>query len=299
MENKNFGWQHWLSSGAIYVPILILAFIMVVPYYWMVLGAFKTIPELQRVPPTLTIENPTLNNFYDPLGRQPPDHIEGLFQRYPNTEGGFMRYYGNSVFVAVVNTVLGLLVASLSAYVLAKHQFPARNFLFLLILGSMMVPWQVTIIPQYLIVNELGWLNTFTALIIPALPRAFALFFLRQYMLSLPDELVDAARVDGATEFLIWWRIVLPLVTPALVAMGIFVFLAEWNNLVWPLVVLQSEEMRTLPIVLSTMVSPYSSATDQGVAMAAALLVSLPTLIVFLAFQKQFVRGIALTGLKG
>ena len=163
----------------------------------------------------------------------------------------------------------------------------------------MMIPWQVTLISGYLVVKELGLLDSYIALIIPALPRAFVLFFLRQYMQSLPDDLLDAARVDGASEFRIWGQIVLPLVGPALVAMGIFVFLADWNNLVWPLVVIRSEELRTLPLVLSTMVSAFSGANQVGIQMAAALVVSLPTLIMFIIFQRQFVRGIALTGMKG
>lgn len=285
-----------------YVPLILLAIVMIAPYYWMVIGAFKSVPELQAVPPRFYVESPTLDNFYNP--DWDPDvpqtqMVQGLFQRYPDTPGGFMRYYGNSVFVAAANTVFGLLVASLAAYVLAKHRFPGRNFLFILILASMMVPWQVTLIPGYLIVRDFGWLDSFTALIIPALPRAFTLFFLRQYMLSLPDELVDAARVDGASEMRIWAQVILPLVVPAMVAMGIFLFIGEWNNLVWPLVVIQTEQMRTLPLIMSTMIDPFAPPLNQGVVMATALIVSLPTLIMFLLFQKQFVRGIALTGMKG
>ena len=285
-----------------YTVVLLAAVLMIIPYYWMVIGAFKSLPELQAVPPRFYIENPTLDNFYN--AEWTPDapniqQIRGLFQRYPDTPGGFMRYYGNSVFVAAVNTVIGLLVASLAAYVLAKHRFPGRNFLFIVILGSMMVPWQVTLIPGFLIVKDFGWIDTFWAMIIPAIPRAYTLFFLRQYMLSIPDELVDAARVDGAGELRIWWQIMLPLVVPAMVAMGLFLFLGEWNNLVWPSVVLQSDQMRTLPLVMSAMVDPYSPPVDLGIVMVAALLVSVPTLALFLAFQKQFVRGIAMTGLKG
>lgn len=285
-----------------YLPLLAGAVLMIAPYYWMVIGAFKSISELQTVPPRFIVEHPTLDNFYNPdwtADKMVTEQIRGLFQRYPDTEGGFMRYYGNSVFVATANTVLGLLVASLSAFVLAKHQFPGRNILFLIILASMMVPWQVALIPSFVIVRSLGWLNTYTALIIPAIPRAFTLFFLRQYMLSIPDELIEAARIDGSSEFRIWWQIIMPLITPALVAMGIFLFIGEWNNLVWPLVILQSDSMRTLPLVMSTMIDPFSPPLDQGMIMAAALIVSLPTLILFLRFQKQFVRGIAMTGLKG
>ncbi len=284
-----------------YVPVLILALLMLAPYYWMVIGAFKPAEELSRVPPTFLVEDPTLKNFFNTAAQKQVTNEEqkGLFQRFPNTGGGFIRYFFNSTLVAGSITVGALLIGSMAAYVLAKHRFPGRNLFFLFFISSMMVPWQVTLISGYLVVKELGWLDTYTALIIPALPRAFVLFFLRQYMLSLPDDLLDAARVDGASEFRIWARIVLPLIGPALVAMGIFVFLADWNNLVWPLVILQSEELRTLPLVLSTMVNAFSGAAQVGIQMAAALVVSLPTLIMFIIFQKQFVRGIALTGMKG
>jgi multiple sugar transport system permease protein len=284
-----------------FVPVLILAVIMLAPYYWMILGAFKPAEELSRVPPTFIIEDPTFENFYNVNARNGPTNTEqeGLFQRFPNTPGGFFRYFFNSTFVAGSITAGALLVSSMAAYVLAKHRVPGRNILFLFFISSMMVPWQVTLISGYLVVKEIGWIDTYAALIIPALPRAFVLFFLRQYMLSLPDDLLDAARVDGASEFRIWARIVMPLVGPALVAMGIFVFLADWNNLVWPLVILQSEELRTLPLVLSTMVNAFSGAAQVGIQMVAALVVSLPTLILFIIFQKQFVRGIALTGMKG
>jgi ABC-type glycerol-3-phosphate transport system permease component len=282
-----------------YIPVILLAVVMLVPYYYMVIGAFKPVPELARVPITFTIDQPTLNNFYDALGNTPPDHTEGLFQRFSDTPGGFARIYLNSIFVSTTVTVGVLILASLTSYILAKHHFPGRNFFFLLFIASMMVPWQVMLIPSYLIMRDFGWINTFQALIIPALPKAFVVFFLRQYMLSLPDELLDAARIDGAGELRIWWQVVLPLCRPALVAMGIFMFLGEWNNFVWPLIVMQSAENRTLPLALSLMNSTMSSATTMGVIMSATLLVSLPTLIVFIIFQKQFVQGIALTGLKG
>jgi multiple sugar transport system permease protein len=289
-----------------YVPVLLLAVVVLMPYLWMVIGAFKPVPELSKTPPTFYIENPTLNNFYDELGgKSIPNHVEGIFQRFKDAQpygilpGGFARYYVNSIFVTTCITIGSLLLASLTAFVLAKHHFPGRQFFFLLFLASMMVPWQVTLVPGFLIVQQLGWLNSFTALIIPALPKAFVVFFLRQYMLSLPDELLDAARIDGAGEFRIWWGIIIPLIRPALVAMGIFVLLGEWNNFVWPLIVIQSAANRTLPLALGLLNSTTTGAATLGVLMAAAMLVSLPTLILFLVFQKQFVRGIALTGIKG
>ena len=285
-----------------YAPILLGAILMVLPYYWMVIGAFKSLPELQAVPPEFLVRQPTLDNWHNPLWS--PDEVQqnvirGLFQRYLETEGGFMRFYFNSVVVAVINTVVGLTVASLSAFVLAKHRFPGRNIIFMIILASMMVPWQVSLIPNFITVHRLGWLDSYWGLIIPAIPRAFALFFLRQFMFSLPDDLIDAARVDGASELRIWWRIVIPLTIPAMVAMGIFMLVGEWNNLLWPLVIIQSSDLRTLPIVMSQMLGPYSPPLELGVVMVASLIVSLPTLVLFLLFQKQFVRGIALTGLKG
>jgi ABC-type glycerol-3-phosphate transport system permease component len=281
------------------VLVVIMALGTLLPYYWMVLGAFKTVPELNRIPPTFIIEQPTLNSFYDPMGELPPDHTKGLFQLYPNTPGGFMRYMFNSMFISGTITVISLLLAAMAGFVLAKHNFPGRNFFFLMFVASMMIPWQVTIIPNFLNVSTFGWLDTYTAMIIPALPKAFALFFLRQYMISLPDEMLEAGRLDGASELRIFVRLVLPLVGPALVSMGLFIWLNEWNNLVWPLVVLRSEEMRTLPQILTTMVDPFSGASKQGVAMAAALLTSIPTLVLFILFQKQFVQGIAVTSVKG
>lgn len=278
---------------------LVTGFILMIPYYWMVLGAFKTVPELNRIPPTFTIEQPTLNSFYDPVGEKPPDHTKGLFQLYPGTEGGFWRYIFNSTFVSAMITGCSLAIASLAAFVLAKHRFPGRQFFFILFVASMMIPWQVTIIPNFLNVSRFGWLDSYLALIIPALPKAFALFFLRQYMLSLPDEMLEAGRLDGAGEFRIFRTIVLPLIGPALVSMSLFLWLGEWNNLVWPLVTIRSEQLRTLPLIMTTMVDPFSGAAKQGVAMAASLLTSIPTLILFVLFQKQFVQGIAVVSVKG
>ncbi|MBZ0316827.1 MAG: carbohydrate ABC transporter permease [Anaerolineae bacterium] len=278
---------------------LFVAVFTLIPYYWMLLGAFKSVPELNRIPPTFIVEKPTLNSFYDAKGELPPDHTRGLFQIYPGTEFGFFRYLFNSVFISASITVASLMIAALAAFVLAKHKFPGRDFFFLMFIASMMIPWQVTIIPNFLNVSDFGWIDSYWALLIPALPKAFALFFLRQYMLSLPDEMLEAGRLDGASEFRIFRSLVLPLVGPALVSMGLFIWLNEWNNLVWPLIVIRSEELRTLPLIMTTMVDPFSGATKQGVAMAAALLTSIPTLILFIAFQKQFIQGIAVTSVKG
>lgn len=281
------------------IPLYLLALTMVIPYYWMVIGAFKTVPELKKNPPTFFVQNPTLNNFFDPLGNKPPDHVQGLFQRLTDAPWGFGSFYANSIFITVTITVFSLLIASAAAYVLAKLRIPGRNVLFLIVVASMMVPWQVLFIPNFLTVKNLGWINTFQALIIPALPKAFAVFFLRQFMLSISDEVLEAARIDGASEFRIWGQIVLPLVTPALSALTIFTVLGEWNNFVWPLVVIQDAEHGTIPLALSRLNQASFGSSTLGVMMVGSLLASIPTVIMFLALQKQFVEGLAVGSVKG
>ncbi|MBI5928807.1 MAG: carbohydrate ABC transporter permease [Chloroflexi bacterium] len=298
MIEKNTSIGRLLTWSAM-APVLFMAFLMIVPYYWMVIGAFKNVPELRKVPPTFVVENPTLNNFYDEEGNTPPNHQEGLFQRFKDTKGGFARIYANSIFISVSVTFASLLIASLTAFVLAKHRFPGRNFIFIMFMASMMVPWQVTLIPNFLIMRDLNWINSFRAIVIPASAQVFAVFFLRQFMLSLPDELLDAARVDGAGELRIWWSIILPLVRPALTAIGLIIFLGQWNNLVWPLIVLRDANLRTIPLAISLINQSLFGPTTLGLVMAAAFLTSIPTLILFIVFQKEFVRGITMSGMKG
>lgn len=291
---RKSGWRKILR-----LPLYLLALTMVLPYYWMVIGAFKSVPELKKVPPTFIVENPSLNNFYDSVGNLPPDHTQGLFQRLTDAPWGFGSFFVNSIFVTVSVTVLSLLIASAAAYVLAKLRIPGRNLIFILVVASMMVPWQVLFIPNFLTIKNLGWINTFEALIVPALPKAFAVFFLRQFMIGLPDEMLEAARIDGASEFRIWWQIVLPLVRPALTAIAIFTVLGEWNNFVWPLVVIQDAQHGTIPLALSRLNQSAFGSSTLGVLMAGSLLASIPTVIMFLTFQKQFVEGITVAGVKG
>ncbi|MEM8531736.1 MAG: carbohydrate ABC transporter permease [Chloroflexota bacterium] len=291
--------QSHLSSTLLSLPVYLLALTMLIPYYWMVSGAFKPVPELVRNPPTFIVESPTFNNFYDPVGNTQPGHVEGLFQRFTDAPLRFGTFFLNSVVISSAITILSLLIASATAFVLAKYRLPGGNVLFIIILASMMVPWQVMFIPNFLTIRDLGWINTYWALIIPALPKAFVVFFLRQYMLSIPDELIDAGRIDGANDIRIWWQLVLPLVGPALAAMAIFVVINEWNNFVWPLIVVQDTAHATLPLALARLNSTLTGPQTMGVIMAGAFLASLPTLIVFLMFQRQFIEGVALTGVKG
>lgn len=285
------------------IPMYLFGLTMLVPFYWMLTAAFKPVPELTKNPPSFVAENPSLDAFYDE--RYSPDErgsqiVAGLFQRFTDVPAGFGRFMFNSLFVATSITLLSLLLAAMAAYALTKMEMPGRRFIFVVVVASMMVPWQVTLIPNYLIVRNMGWLNTYQGYIIPALAKAFVVFFLVQYMRSIPNELVHAARVDGAGEFRIFWRVILPLLRPALAAMAIFVVLAEWNNFLWPLIIVQTDTMANVPVALSRLnASNAFNPQHMAVIMAASLLTSLPTVIFFLIFQKHFTRGIALSGLKG
>jgi ABC-type glycerol-3-phosphate transport system permease component len=285
------------------VPLYIFGLTMLVPFYWMVTAAFKPVPELTKNPPSFVPTDPTLDAFYEPVydpNQRGEQIVSGLFQRFTDVPGGFGRFMLNSFVIATSITVLSLLLASLAAYALTKMDLPGKRFIFVVIVASMMVPWQVSLIPNYLIVRNLGWLNSYEGYIIPALAKAFVVFFLVQYMRSIPDDLVHAARVDGAGEWRIWWRVVMPLMRPALAAMAIFVVLSEWNNFLWPLIIVQSDDMANLPVALSRLnASNAFNPQHMAVIMAASLLTSLPTVIVFLFFQKHFTRGIALSGIKG
>lgn len=285
------------------IPLYLLAVTMLAPFWWMVIGAFKPVPELSRNPPGFLPADPSADNFHDPAwvaGRQVAGHVAGLFQRWPELPGGFLRFMANSLLVTTAVTLGSLLLASMAAYALTKMEIKGRRIVFLVVLASMMVPWQVSLIPNYLIVRNLGWLDSYQGYIVPALAKAFVLFFLVQYMRSIPDELVHAGRVDGAGEFRIWWRIVLPLLRPALAAMAIFVALAEWNNFLWPLIIINDDSFANLPVALSRLsTSVAQNPQGMGVVMAASLLTSLPTVIFFFVFQKHFTKGITLSGIKG
>ncbi|MGW5666596.1 carbohydrate ABC transporter permease [Micromonospora sp. NPDC003776] len=261
--------------------VLVLGLLAVAgPFVWMALASVKPEREIRAVPPTWWPETFTLDNFRE------------LFSRLD-----FPLYFVNSALVAAVVTVGNLLFCSLVGYALAKLRYPGKRMLFLAVLGMLMVPGMVTFVPQFVLVSNMSLTNTYAGLILPFLVGPFGVFLMRQFLQSIPDDLIEAARVDGAGEFRIFWRVVLPLCRPALATLGILTFLGSWNNFLWPLVVATTEDKYTLPVALA-LYSVGQNRTDYGLLLAGAVVVVLPVLIVFLLLQRHFLRGIATTGIK-
>ncbi len=254
--------------------------VMVGPFVWMLVGSFKTEAEVRQVPPTWLPENPTLANYGT------------LFDRLD-----FPTYFTNSAAVAILTTVGNLLFCSAAGYALAKLRFPGKRVLFTVVLGTIMVPSIVTLVPLFVLTSNLGLVNTLAGLILPFLAQAFGVFLMRQFISSLPNDLLEAARIDGASELRIYAQIVLPLCRPALATLGILTFLASWNNFLWPLVSATTEDSYTLPVALA-LYSIGENRTDYDILLAGSVVVVLPVLLVFILLQRHFVRGIATTGLK-
>ncbi len=257
----------------------LLALLFVSPFALMIVSAFKTQAEVLRTPPTFLPLEPTLNGFVTILRDAP----YGL-------------WYRNSMVVASAVTAAVLLTSSLAGYVFAKFEFPAKRPLFLLVLSTMMIPFPVLLIPTYLIVDRLELLNSLWALIIPGMVSAFGIFLMRQFFAGIPNDLIEAARIDGASEWAIWARIIVPLVRPALAALGVFTFLASWNDYLWPLVAINEIERSTVPLALAYFNTANAQRYD--IIMAAATLAVVPVLVVFVIFQRQIVKALVLAGMK-
>ncbi len=255
------------------------ALVMVVPFVWMVSTSFKPAQEIFVVPPTWIPSQPTLKNYVD------------LFQNLD-----FARPFLNTVIVSGSITVLSVLFSSMAGFAFAKFRFRGRNALFMLILATIMVPGQMTIIPVFLMLRHLGLINTYAGLIIPAMVSAFNVFFMRQYILTIPDDLLEAAKIDGAKEGFLFFKIILPLSVPALSTIAIFTFTGSWNSFLWPLIIAQDERMYTLPVAISVLAGQYGE--NLAIQMAGSCIVIAPILIFFIIAQRKFLKGIALTGMK-
>jgi multiple sugar transport system permease protein len=262
--------------------VLTLGLVLLVgPFLWMLAGSFKTAAELHQFPPTLFPTAPTLDNY------------QVLFSKL-----NFPLYFFNSTVVAVFVVGSNLVFCSMLGYALAKLRFPGRGKIFLVVIGTLMVPGTVTLVPLFVLMSAMGLVNSYPALILPFAVGPFGVFLMRQFMLGLPDEILEAARIDGANEFRIFWQIVMPLCRAPLATLGILTFLASWNNFIWPLIVTSNQDKYTLPVAVATFAVGQHS-TDYGVLMAGSVVLVLPVLLVFLALQRYFTQGIAMTGLKG
>lgn len=271
-----------LTSALKYAVLLVGAMLMLLPFEWMVVASLMAPNEIMARP-----------LVWFPAALQ--------FQNYARLADAIPlgRMYLNSLIVTASITIGILLSSSLAGYGFAKFQFPGRDVLFLLVLATIMIPFFVFLIPVFYIVSQLEWVDTYQGLIVPNIVTAFGIFLMRQYMLSLPDELLDAARIDGASEFSIYWRIVLPLVGPALGALAILAFVYQWNAFLWPLIIIRSGDLATIPIGLNSLRVYASQPEVINLQMAGATVAIVPVVAVFAVFQRWFVQGIALTGIKG
>lgn len=277
-----------------YVILIAGAIICIVPFLWMVSASFQHEGDIFSWPIHWLPKNPTVANYKSFFG----------------SGGHIGTWLANTTFVAVTTTVAQLFLDSLMAYAFAKRRFPGRRWIFGLFLATLLVPGQMTIIPNYLILKHIpfsggnnafgqgghGWLDSYPGLIVPAVVSAFGIFLIRQYMLSIPDELLDAARVEGASEFRIFWSIVMPLCKPVLAANAIFTFGYFWDDFYWPLIVMSSPQHYTLSLGLALFVGAHKTAWT--LLMAGSVIATIPVLIVFLVFQRYFVSGIAMTGMR-
>ena len=265
---------------AAYLVLSLFSIVMLFPFVWMLSSSLKDATQIFKL--KLFPDAPTLDNYR---------YI--LFSE----SSKFPRWFLNSAIVAVCTTVSVLFFDSLLGYTLSKYRFPGKNIIFMLIVSTLMIPTEMLVIPWYAMARSLKWVNTYWGIMFPGMISAFGVFLMRQFMQTIPDDLIDAARVDGRGEFMIFLTVVLPLVTPALATLAIFNFIGNWNAFLWPLIAASKPRMFTLPVGLANFSGEAGS--DWHYIMTGAAVAMAPLVAVFLLFQKQIVRGIAMTGLKG
>lgn len=264
----------------LYIVLTLGLIAMIMPFVWMILGSFKTTAEIRQYPTEFLPREATFENYVQLFGRL-----------------DFATFFANSIIVAVFVTLGNIVFSSMVGYALAKLEFRGKKLLFGLVLTTLMVPGVVTFVPLFVLTANLGLVNSYPGLILPFLITPLGVFLMRQFMLSLPDDIIEAARIDGASEWRIFLRVIMPLCGPAVATLTILTFLGSWNNFLWPLVVATTEDMYTLPVALA-LYSVGQNAAQYGLMMAGAVVVVVPVLIVFVLLQRYFVQGIALTGIK-
>lgn len=278
---KNKKYTKIIETVVIHAFLCLVLFLTLMPFIWMLSTSFKIHKDIFTLPPQWIPRNPTLNNFKE------------LFK-----ESNFLRYFFNSVIIATSLTITSLFINSMAGFVFAKYKFYGKEKLFNLLLATMMVPGQVTMIPVFLLLKNMGLLNNYLGLIIPGSAAVFSIFLMRQFILGIPNDIIEAARIDGCSDFGIYWRVILPLCKPVLATITIFTFMGSWNSFLWPLIVMLKDSMYTLPVALANL-SGGAHGTDYGILMAGSVLVVLPIIIIFLSMQKYYIKGIAMTGIKG
>jgi multiple sugar transport system permease protein len=268
------------SHILLHAALIAGSLVMLLPFVWMISTSLKRPPEIFKYPPVWIPSQIAWDNYAKTVSAMP-----------------FGRFYLNSLIVTISVTTLQILVSSLAAFAFARLRFRGREALFLLYLATLMIPFQVTMIPNFILVRWLGWYDTYQALILPTAFSAFSTFLLRQYFMGIPRDLDEAARMDGASSWRVWWQIILPLSGPVLAALAIFVSLNSWNDFLWPLIITNSLEMRTLPVGLSTFQGQFK--VEWNLLMAGSVIAMLPVLIVYIVGQRWFIRGITMTGMGG
>lgn len=269
-----------IKSIALHTFIIITGLITLTPFIWMLSASFMQSGEANVYPPKFIPDSPTLQQYRE------------LFSRLD-----IARNLLNSLFLSVAVTFINLFFNSMAGFAFAKYRFKGRDKLFSLLLSSMIIPSQVTMLPLFLMLKSMGIINTYMAIIIPGLANIFGIFMIRQYAVSIPDSLIEAAKMDGATDFQIYRSIIIPLIKPALITLGLFTFLGTWNDFLWPLIALTDSSMYTLPVALANLMGEHVK--DPELMMAGSVIAILPALIVFLFLQKHYMSGIMLGGVKG
>jgi multiple sugar transport system permease protein len=269
-----------LATVLLHVALVLGAVLTLVPLLWMVSASLMPAGEANQFPPRLLPSRVTFA------------HYEALFTRL-----NLARYLFNSTFLSLSVTAVALLVNSMAGYAFAKFRFRGRDGLFRVLLGALVIPAQVAMLPLFLLLRELGAINTYWGVVIPGMASIFGIFLIRQYALSIPDELLDAARMDGASEGRIYWSVVLPLLRPILVTLAIFTFMGVWNDFMWPLIVLTDDGMYTLPVALANLMG--ERVQDTELMMAGSVLTVLPVLLLFLVMQRAYIEGIMMGSVKG
>jgi ABC-type glycerol-3-phosphate transport system permease component len=279
MKNPRFS---RLASDVLMYGLLIgVSAFMILPFIWMLSTSLKPADEIFAIPPIIVSKNMDLHAYV-----------------FIQQDYNILRIVGNTFVIAIGATLLRLFFCALGGYGFAKFKFPGQSSLFAFLLGTMVIPNAVTLIPVYLIMRDLNWIDTFLPLIIPGAASAFGIFFMRQYISSLSEEIMDAARIDGADEFSIFWQIVVPIIAPGLTSLGLIFFMASWNDFMGPLIYLKSQMHFTLPLLIRSMIGPVGR-TVYDVQMAASVISLLPLLIIFLIFQRRFLEGITAGAVKG